>query len=150
MALYGHKFLTEAVAPEDSDLEGVNMQPYIELMAFDDLSHAPSDKIHEFCESAQAQILTERQVLNKKSLMRLSKADDQKRRIKLIVYQMAAEKNDPDWKKMMLHRNKMKEFRAKLIKKYGARASKIAKKAQVDYIKRAKKDPNIKAVADAR
>ena len=31
MALYGHKFLTEAVAPEDSDLEGVNMQPYIEL-----------------------------------------------------------------------------------------------------------------------
>ena len=82
--------------------------------------------------------------------MRLSKADDQKRRIKLIVYQMAAEKNDPDWKKMMLHRNKMKEFRAKLIKKYGARASKIAKKARVDYIKRAKKDPNIKAIADAK
>ena len=62
-------------------------------------------KIHEFCESAQAQILTERQVLNKKSLMRLSKADDQKRRIKLIVYQMAAEKNDPDWKKII---NKLK------------------------------------------
>lgn len=153
MALYGHKFLKESVVKESNDdmeLNGINMQPYIELMAFDDISQGTDQQIREFCASPEAQVLTERQVLNKKSLMRLSKADDQKRRIKLIVYQIAAEKDDPDWKKMMLHRNKMKEYRAKLIKKYGARASKIATKAQKDYIKRARKNEDVVAAADGK
>lgn len=151
MALYGHKFLKEATtteAPEPVDTEA--MKTYVELMAYDDISHGTSDQIKEFCESAAAQVLTERQVLNKKSLFRLSKADDQKRRIKLIVYQMAKEKNDPDWKKMLMHRSKMKEYRAKLIKKYGVKASKIATQAQREYIKRAKKDVDITTAADAK
>jgi uncharacterized LabA/DUF88 family protein len=154
MALYGHKFLKEAVSnvpePADEVVSEAELQKFVELMAYEDISHGTSDQIKEFCESAEAQVLTERQVLNKKSLMRLSKADDQKRRIKLIVYQMAAEKNDPDWKKMMLHRNKMKEYRAKLIKKYGVRASKIATKAQKEYISRAKKNVDVKSAAEAK
>ena len=152
MALYGHKFLKESVAPENNsvELEGVNMTPYVQLIAYDDISMGNDKQIKEFCESAEAQVLTERQVLNKKSLMRLSKADDQKRRIKLIVYQLAAEKNDPDWKKMTMHRSKMKEYRAKLIKKYGVRASKIATQAQKDYIKRARKNEDVVAAADGK
>ena len=153
MALYGHKFLKESVAPEnnvDIELEGVNMEKYIQLIAHDDISRGTDEQIREFCASPEAQVLTERQVLNKKSLMRLSKADDQKRRIKLIVYQIAAEKNDPDWKKMTMHRSKMKEYRAKLIKKYGVKASKIAAKAQKDYITRARKNEDVVAAADGK
>ncbi len=151
MALYGHKFLKEANVNEVPEVVSeAELKPYIELMAYDDISRGTSEQIKEFCESAEAQVLTERQVLNKKSLFRLSKADDQKRRIKLIVYQMASEKNDPDWKKMMLHRTKMKEFRAKLIKKYGVRASKIATQAQREYIKRAKKNEDVVTAADEK
>ena len=63
---------------------------------------------------------------------------------------LAAEKNDPDWKKMTMHRSKMKEYRAKLIKKYGVRASKIATQAQKDYIKRARKNEDVVAAADGK
>ena len=50
----------------------------------------------------------------------------------------------------MQHRSKMKEYRAKLIKKYGVKASKIATQAQREYIKRAKKDVDITTAADAK
>lgn len=138
MSLYGHKFLAESY---DNELEGVDLQPYVELMAYDDISRGSEEQIHEFCESELATVLQERQVLNKATMMRLDKASDAKRRTKLIAYQLSKEANDPAWRKMCLYRAKMKEQRAIVMKKYGKKAAKIANVAQREYIKSARKEP---------
>lgn len=138
MALYGSKMLKEASMNED-DIQNIDLKPYVELMAYDDIRRCDSEQIKEFCASEAATILMEKQVLNKPTLMRLSKSDDLKRRTTIIVYNLAKEANDPGWGKMINHRQKFKEEKAKLIKKYGNRAKKIAMSSQKEYVKVAKK-----------
>lgn len=145
--LYGHSFLKESLV--DDELKDVDLKPYVELVAYDDLSRGTTEQIHEFCESELATVLQERQVLNKGTMMRLSKQDDVRRRQKLIAYQLAKEANDPAWKKMTLYRSKMKEQRAIIMKKYGKKAQKIANASQKEYIKAARKEPAKKAVSDS-
>lgn len=144
MGLYGHSLVNSSALQEsaDDELKGVNLQPFVELMAYDDISRGDSEQVHEFCESAVATVLQEKQVLNKGTLMRLSKSDDEKRRIKLVAYQLAKDAKDPDWAKMCKYRNEWKKYRGKIMKKYGNRATKIAKAAQKKYIKNAKKEPS--------
>jgi hypothetical protein len=142
MSLYGHKQL---VQESEDDMQNVDLKPFVELMVYDDISRGSDDQRKAFCESTQAQVLMEKQVLNKGTLMRLSKEDDAKRRIKLIVYQMAKEKNDPDWKKMTLYRKLWKKFRGKLMRKYANKAKRIAVQSQREYIQAARKMPNAPA-----
>lgn len=143
MGLYGHSLVNSSALQESADeLKGVNLQPFVELMAYDDISRGDSEQVHEFCESAVATVLQERQVLKKGTLMRLSKSDDEKRRIKLVAYQLAKDAKDPDWTKMCKYRNEWKKYRGKIMKKYGNRATKIAKAAQKQYIKNARKEPS--------
>ena len=142
MALYGHSVLSGVVKEASTDeLQGVDFKPFVELMAYDDISRGDAEQIQEFCTSEVAQVLQEKQVLNKGTLMRLSKADDEKRRIKLVAYQLAKDAKDPDWEKMCKYRKEWKKYRGKIMKKYGARATKIAKQAQKEYIKNARKEP---------
>ena len=141
-SLYGSSLLKESMY--DEDLAGIDLQPYIQLMAYEDAAFKSSDEIKSFTESEEAKVLMEKQVLNKSSYMRLSKADDYKRRLKLAAYQLAKEANDPDYKKMKMFRAKFKHHRAKILKKYGNRAKKIVKVAQREYIKQARKLPNDK------
>lgn len=143
MGLYGHSLVTGTVTESgiDDDLKGIDLKPFVELMAYDDISRGDSEQIQEFCNSTIAQVLQEKQVLNKGTLMRLSKSDDEKRRIKLVAYHLAKSNKDPDWEKMCEHRKKWKIYRGKIMKKYGNRAIKIAKAAQKEYIKKAKKEP---------
>ena len=138
-SLYGRTLLKESAY--DEDLSGVDLQPYVQLMAYENAAFKHEDEIKTFTESEECKVLMEKQVLNKSSYMRLSKQDDFKRRLKLVAYQMAKENNDPDYKKMKLHRAKFKAFRAKVLKKYGNRAKKIAMASQKEYIKQAKKLP---------
>ena len=138
MALYGSKLLKEA-SIEAEDIQNVDLKPYVELMAYDDIRRCDSEQIHEFCASEAASVLLEKQVLNKPTLMRLSKSDDLKRRTTICVYNLAKEADDPSWKKMMFHREKFREEKAKLIKKYGNRAKKIAMGSQKEDVKVAKK-----------
>lgn len=130
MSLYG-RFST------DNDTDEIDMNKLCESFAYDELSRLPSDVVQEFATSPEAQVLVERQVLKKSTLMRLSKEDDQKRRIKLTCYQLAKEANDPNWQKMILYRKKWKEYRAKIFTKYGNKATRLAKVAQKEYIKTA-------------
>lgn len=147
MSLYGHKFLNESY---EDEFAGVDLKPYISMMAYDDISRGSDEQIHEFCNSELAEVLCEKQVFNKPMMMRLDKASDQKRRAKLICYQLAKESNDPAWKKMMLYRSKWKEQRAIVVKKYGKKASKLANVSQREYIKTARKEPASSAAADKK
>lgn len=142
MFLYGGKeSLRESTKIIDEEMTSEQLTPYVELLAYDEMSRLPDDEIATIIESGDMRILQERQVLNKGTMMRLSKADDEKRRIKLIAYKLAKDDKYPNWGKMNFHRGKWKFYRDDILKKYGKRAEKIAKMAQKEYIKRAKKEP---------
>ena len=143
MSLYGRELVKESLV--DSDIENIDLKPYIELMAYDDISRGSDEQIASFLESELCQVLQERQVLNKKAMIRLDRDADEKRRIKLAAYQLAKENNDPAFKKLVMYREKMKEQRAIIMKKYGKQAKKIAVKSQKEYIKNARKEPATQA-----
>lgn len=128
--LYGHQNLS--VDTDDIDMDELN-----EAFAYDELSRMPSKQLQEFVNSSEAQVLVERQVLKKPTLMRLSKEDDEKRRIKIACYHLAKAANDPNWKKMIMYHKKWKDLRAKIFTKYGNQATRIAKQQQKAYMKTA-------------
>lgn len=139
MSLYG----TEAVQKLDDYAKSTAVY---ELFMLDDIiNNSSTQEIKEFCESQQAQILVEKQVLNKPTLHRLSKEDDLKRRIKLICYRLAKEAGDPLWTKLVKYQKLKKSTAQAILNKYGTKAERIAKVAQKEYIKKAKK---MKATAE--
>jgi hypothetical protein len=118
-----------------------------EMFLVDDVLHGSEAQIKQFCESEEAKVLTEKTVLNKPTLMRLSKTDDQKRRVKLIAYQLAKENNDPEWNKLKKYTALRKQSIRKIMKKYGKKAERVAKVAQKEYIKNSK---SVKATASEK
>lgn len=142
MAIYGRNVIRESAEVDDDEvkLTDEELQEYVQLIAADEATRLPEDQIHMMLESGELQALQEKQVLNKKTMMRLSKADDQKRRVKLIAYKLAKDANNPHWGKMMNWREKWKTERDAILKIFGKKAEKIAKLAQKEYIKKAKKE----------
>lgn len=133
MVLFGHNYLAEAT------IDDIDIKPFVEAMAYDDLSRLDQDSLREFCESPTAKALLEKQVLQKGTLMRLSKQDDRKRRIKLCAYQLAKADKNTNWKKMIYHRSEWRKYRDLVMKQYGKRAEKIADISQREYIKKSQK-----------
>lgn len=109
-----------------------------EAAIYADLIQLPAEEIKEFCESAEAQALMEKAVLNKKTLVRLSKKDDLARRIKQAAYQLARDKKDPLWTKLVKTQMMKRKLVAAIMKKYQNPALRIARASQVEYIKAAK------------
>jgi hypothetical protein len=132
MSLYGAK-------PIDSIEKIANSREVLEAFVVDDIIRLPETDIKAFCESEEAKILLEKNVLNKPTLMRLDKKSDQLRRQKLIAYQLAKAANDPNWVKLVKYQKLRKECIQKIMDKYGKKAAKIATKAQKNYIKTASK-----------
>ena len=132
MALYGHEVLNEDLTNE------VNMEELIEMYIIDDVSRMSTKQIKEFCESEQALALQEKAVLTKPTMMRLSKQDDETRRIKLACYQLAKEAHDPNFDKMIKYRALWKKYRGIIFQKYSNKATRVAKVAQKEYLKKAR------------
>lgn len=118
--------------------EAAKSDALMELYLVDDIMSGTPEQIKQFCESEEAQILIEKQVLNKPTLHRLSKADDLKRRIKLTAYALAKQANDNNWKMLVKYSGLKKQYANKILAKYGKRAEKIAKIAQKEYIKKSR------------
>lgn len=137
MALYGHSSLLEE--GEVVEMTKEQLKPFVELMAYADLSKGTDAQRKAFTESTVAQVLVEKQVLTKPTMMRLSKEDDAKRRIKLAAYKLAKDANDSDYKKMQAYRKQWRKYRAKVMKKYAAKATRISRISQQEYIKNARK-----------
>ena len=120
-----------------SELED-SVNAVTESMIYADLVQLPQEEIKEFCESAEAQALMEKAVLNKKTLVRLSKKDDLARRVKQAAYQIAREKKDPLWVKLVKTQMMKRKLVAAIMKKYQNPAMRLARASQVEYIKAAK------------
>ena len=132
MSLYGTSQLSSMEAAANSDA-------VLEMLFVDDILRGTSEQIKEFCESEEAKILQEKAILKKPTMIRLSKADDEKRRVKLMAYQLAKEANDPEWTKLKTYTEKRKASISKIMQKYGPKAERMAKIAQKNYIATASK-----------
>ena len=120
-----------------SELED-SVNAVTESMIYADLVQLPQEEIKEFCESAEAQALMEKAVLNKKTLVRLSKKDDLARRVKQAAYQIAREKKDPLWVKLVKTQMMKRKLVAAIMKKYQNPAPRLARASQVEYKKKKK------------
>lgn len=127
--------IDEAFDNESNDL--------IEAFIVDEVSRMSSDDIKAWVESEECKTLVEAQVLRKPTMMRLSKADDEKRRAKIAAYRLAKAANDPLYTKMLKYRTLWKQTSNKIMEKYGNKADRQAKKAQQEYIRNYAK--NVKA-----
>lgn len=129
-------FVNENYKNDDELLdEDFNMDEYLETCLYMDLMSKPAEERKAIAESEEASILEAKGLVGRKTFIRLSKNDDIERRTSAAAYQMAKDKNDPLWTKLVFHMNKKKEFKNKILKKYGAKAQRVAKKSQKDYLK---------------
>lgn len=127
-----------------SEEEIAKSETLFELYLVDDIMRGTQEQIHGFCESMEAQVLVEKQVLNKPTLVRMSKQGDFHRRIKLTSYLLAKQANDPNFAKLVKYQALKKQYANKVLTKYGKKAARIAKIAQKEYIKKSK---SVKATA---
>ena len=130
MSLFG----SDALERIDEDFRG-EIDSVVEMMIVTEASKMGEEDLKAWCESEEAQALVEANVLRKPTLMRLSKADDEKRRVKIACYTIAKAANDPIYFKMRKAYILKKQLSAKLVAKYGNKATRIAKQAQKEYIK---------------
>lgn len=133
MSLFGNSSLNNI---EDE----FNLDEAVEAFLIDDIQRMSSKQIQEFCKSDYCKSLVERAVLKKPTVMRLSQADDEKRRLKIICYQLAKQNNDPNWAKCVKYRALWKQYRAAIFDKWGNKATRLAQISQKEYIKKARKE----------
>lgn len=117
---------------------GLDMDALVEAFLIDDLTHNYSeDAVKEFCApNGIGDALLEAKVLStKRSVMRLSKASDLKRRETIAAIMMAKAKGDTLYGKLVKYKLLFKQTRAKIVQKYGSKAAKAAIKGQKEYIK---------------
>ena len=115
--------------------EEFDMDAYNETCLFMELASLPYETRKAVVESEEAAVLEAKGLIGRKTLIRLNKNDDVNRRTSAAAYQMAKDANDPLWKKLMFHMGKKNEYKEKILKKYNAKAVRVAKKSQKDFMK---------------
>lgn len=135
-------FSSDTIEGIDEQLD-TSLNDLVEAFIVDEVSKMDSDDIRAWCESDEAKGLVEAQVLRKPTMMRLSKADDEKRRTKIAAYRLAKANNDPLYRKLIKYRQLWKQTSEKILEKYGSKAAREAKKGQAVYIRNYQK--NVKA-----
>lgn len=116
----------------ESDL---NRSELLESYIYDEISKLGQETIQEFVHSQQAQAMVEAGIIGKKTLVKLSKVDDLERRIGMAALQLAKDKSDPLFDKLVKVRVKEKELLDQINNKYINKATQVAKIGQRDYLK---------------
>ena len=107
----------------------------IGLFILDEVSQLPDEKIKEFCApGGVGEQLCEAGKFKKNTLVRLSKKDDLMRRETMVAMQLAKEKNDILWRKFVKNTKIRNSLKEQIKKKYGTQSSRLAKKAQQEFI----------------
>lgn len=123
----------------DMDTEIRDGRALQEMFLAEEVSFMSQEQRTAFLESDEAKLLVEAQVLRKPTMMRLSKQDDQARRVKLAAYQLAKEGKDPNWDKLCKTNIKRKQLIAAIMKRWESKAIRNANIGQKEYIKTAGK-----------
>lgn len=115
--------------------EEFDMDAFNETCVFMELASLPEKDRIAVAESEEAAILEAKGKISRKTIIRLNKKDDMERRTSAAAYQMAKDANDPDWIKLVKALDMKKKYKSKILKKYGAKAQRVAKQSQRDYLK---------------
>jgi len=89
------------------------------------------------------QAINEGRKMAKRTIVRMSKDDDLKRRKSVAAMLIGREKKDPDWVKAMKFRKLYILYKKKVIKKYDSKSNRAAKLSQRKHIKDMKKMPSL-------
>lgn len=134
----------ESIPVTESFAGEVDFDALVEAFLVDEVNHTWTDaQVAEFCApGGVGEALVEAKVLNKKTLVRLSKKDDLDRRRTMAAMELAKQNNDPLFQKLLTIYAKKDELKSKIIAKYGNKAERVAIAGQKEYIKRMKKVPS--------
>ena len=130
MGMYGRR----SSSVDEHEFDNINMDEYMQECIFIEFSQLPDNKLKEFLEG-EAKVLEEAGIIGKNTMVRLSKADDLTRRIKMAAVQVARDNNDSLWKMWDNYTSKKNELEAKILQKYNMTAAKMARVGQKDYLK---------------
>ena len=115
--------------------EEFDMDSFNETCVYMELAQLPDDVRKAVVESEEAAILESKGKISRKTIVRLNRADDMERRTTAAAYQMAKDKNDPLWTKLVRALDMKKKYKSAIVKKYGTKAQRVAKQSQKDYLK---------------
>lgn len=133
MGLYGNKPTVDPITEAAGVVE--NVDELFEAFVAYELSMLTEEDFKTFIESAECEAMLEKRLIGRNTLVRLSKNDDLTRRTKMAAFQIAKEKDDPLWEKLVKNRMKERELISKIVQKYGSKAQKAAKVGQKDYLR---------------
>ena len=125
-----NKDLDNELLDEDFDMDSFN-----EACVYMELAQLPEEQRKAVVESEEAAILESKGKISRKTIVRLNRADDMERRTTAAAYQMAKDKNDPLWTKLVRALDMKKKYKSAIVKKYGTKAQRVAKQSQKDYLK---------------
>lgn len=142
----------DAIIPQDPDTEeGMDqiadqVEDAMQTQALEcaDYFDGGEEAIKEFVESPEIQaIINEAFSITgkdkKRTLIRLGRKDDLKRRAHLASLIIAKSKNDPMFTLMAKHRHEERKLRRQIFAKYKKTAYKVARKSQMKHLKEKKK-----------
>lgn len=132
MGLYGNKATVDPINEASAVVE--NVDELLEAYIAEELSHLTDEEFKAFSESEECEAMLEKRLIGRKTLIRLSKNDDLSRRKKMAAFQIAKEKDDPLWNKLVKNRIKERQLIAAIVKKYDNKANRAAKVGQRDYL----------------
>ena len=123
---------SSAVVTEDTGLK--NPDELTGYFIVDEVSRMSDEDRKAFLESEECKILQERNMLKKKTLVRLNKNDDLTRRKKMAAFQIAKDNHWKEWDLLVKNRIKERALIAKIVQKAGMKAEKAAKVQQKNYL----------------
>lgn len=130
MSFFGNQYgSTEAV--EIKDVEG-----YQEACMIMELMSLSDEEFTAVTESASFQVLEEKGLIGRRTIVKLRADDDLTRRETMAAFQLAKEADDPLWSKLAMNRVKERDLIGQIQRKYGSRATRVAKQTQKEYIKK--------------
>ena len=131
MAIFGNDLF------DDMELSQGSIDSLVEAYIIDEFNHnMTDDEKDEFINSDECKEMIEAGILSEASVVYLDRGGDLNRRITLAALQLAKDKGDPLYKKLVGVAQKRKGILAQLRQKYGVNAKKTAKVAQRELIKK--------------
>ena len=111
-----------------------SMRELGEAFIYEQLASLSDEDKKAFIMSEECTILEQKGMIGRKTIVRLNKNDDMNRRTTMAAFVICRDSKDPLWNKYLVARMKERKLRTAIIKKYSAKAIRLAKEAQREYL----------------
>ena len=122
----------------DQEIDGsgiIDQDALMENMLVDEMNRMSDAEFEAYTESSEFNNLVEAGVLGRRSLVKMNRKDDLRRRIHLASIQMAREQGDADWEALRKNRINERRLLQKIYTKYQNRVRRNAMQSQKRLIK---------------